>query len=646
VDDIDLTRQFHENFEDGRVKVTVNKELQTAKRTNGQEIRRDHVFYSIYLPCVKTIPKGRGKQSEDDMQDEECDLPFLIYERGGRRGWVLIPKSGRVRLGEDDFLVSRPMQYPFALDPKLLKQFIEGLHYSPQEIFRAVNGYLGRRIDFSGTNTPSYDMCDICSIWGIGTHFHQAFNVYPYIKYEGPSGCGKTTANWTVGLISYHPILTPDVSDAGFYRIRELTGGTIAMDERDFKKKSDQRIDDLLNNAFTRGGFVIRNAKDENGNIVPMLFWVFGPFSFSGVQDLPYMTETRTLMIPMRKTLLKRFSGTLPSPFDPEAQEIRNTLYLCRFQFGREVATIYEELDVHDFPLDTRGWDMARPLIAIARVFAPEKIPSLIQFVNEQVREREGEASDRGEIKVLVALSEIVRLRHEEESSAGNALSQEFPLGLIAIKNQILAFFPDEEEVYWTARRIGKALRQLGFLNKKRSGSRGEFEYYVKASAVADWVKRLRLTDSQTEGTEVTEHSSRHSNSVDSVVQLSKGQVTLEDLNPPSVDSVVQFSSEKLTEGKVGTEGPASVGNPSSVKKPEQTEGTEGTEADSDRPNGRLGTQEGREAAAGFLRQWCKDLPLALWPRELVTAGYTQDLAQADRFVKELSERGLLGGTE
>ena len=54
-----------------------------------------------------------------------------------------------------------------------------------------------------------------------------------------------------------------------------------------------------------------------------------------------------------------------------------------------------------------------------------------------------------------------------------------------------------------------------------------------------------------------------------------------------------------------------------------------------------LGTQEGREAAAGFLTQWCKDLDPALWSKELVTAGYTRDLAQAERFVKEIAERSL-----
>lgn len=86
--------------------------------------------------------------------------------------------------------------------------------------------------------------------------------------------------------------------------------------------------------------------------------------------------------------------------------------------------------------------------------------------------------------------------------------------------------------------------------------------------------------------------------------------------------------------------------------KPEKTEKTTGSESLA-HPEyleriatnvSQLGTQEGREAAAGFLSQWCKDLDPARWAAELVTAGYTHDLAQAERFVKELSERGLPGG--
>ena len=59
-----------------------------------------------------------------------------------------------------------------------------------------------------------------------------------------------------------------------------------------------------------------------------------------------------------------------------------------------------------------------------------------------------------------------------------------------------------------------------------------------------------------------------------------------------------------------------------------------------------LGTEEGRVAASGFLTRWCKDLPLSVCAQELVAAGYTYNLEQAERFVKQLAERGILGRPE
>jgi len=55
-----------------------------------------------------------------------------------------------------------------------------------------------------------------------------------------------------------------------------------------------------------------------------------------------------------------------------------------------------------------------------------------------------------------------------------------------------------------------------------------------------------------------------------------------------------------------------------------------------------LGTQEGREAALGYLTQWCKDFPSSLCAQELLEAGYTRNRQLAERFVQELAERGIL----
>ena len=117
----------------------------------------------------------------------------------------------------------------------------------------------------------------ISAVWAIATHFHQAFVTFPFLKFEGPPGCGKTTANWTVACASFHPIPTPDISDAGFYRIRESVNGTVALDERDFMKQTESRFDDFLNNSFTKGGYVIRIEKDANGLLFPDCFASLDP---------------------------------------------------------------------------------------------------------------------------------------------------------------------------------------------------------------------------------------------------------------------------------------------------------------------------------------------------------------------------------
>lgn len=557
---------FPMRFEDNGSVIAVIDGDNNATRVSPFEISPSRVLYQSQVSCLTELAGRRRRNRRDSEYNEESEpelvereLAFLIYVTQGSRGWGHIPKSGRVQIDQSKLLVAPGVQYPLALTTKMLDAFRKGeFDIDPVDMFSIVNAFQQNRIDFSGTDQGIVRFSEICSIWAIGTHFHQAFRTFPFIKYEGPSGCGKTTANWTTASICFHPIPTPDLSDPSLYRLREATNGTIAMDERDFKKKTESRLDDFLNSGFTKGGFVFRNVKDELGNIVPTPFSVYGPFSFSGVQDLPYMTETRTLIIPMRRTLLKRFSGTLATPFDVEATRIRDMLYLCRFLFGMKIAELYEALNVEDFDLDTRAWDLARPLIAVASLFAPDTIPSIIAYVNSQVREREGEATDRGEIKVLLALSEIVKLKQTEtetlklEAPAYN-LPIEFPLGLTAIRNQILEMFTDENKDWWTNRRIAKSLRQLGFLKKSRSGSRGEFQYFITIHGVHDWVSRLRLTEDH----ELTEHTST---------------------SICSVPSDVQLLSVKTTEAE------CSVENLSSVEKTEQTEGPEVTE--------RTGSQE------------------------------------------------------
>lgn len=493
-----------------------------AREIGAYEINGDDVFYTVYLPCIVTKVSGK-KGQEDDTEAEQLEYPFLMYKRNPlvakERGVKFInPGTRLVTIGDNKYRMRGVMNYPWAMDTTDLTWFENDTPIDPEKLYQLVRGYVKRRIDFEPST--KYDLYDITSTWAIATHFHQAFDNFPFIKYEGPPGCGKTTANWTIACISFHPILTPDVSDAGFYRIRESVNGTVALDERDFQKQfQNTRFDDFLNNSFSRGGSVVRIDKDTNGNLIPVFFRVFGPFSFSGVQDLPNMTETRTLVISMKKSLLQAYSGTMPQVTDPEPLAIRNLLLQARFAVGIKVAQIYREMNVQDYPLDARAWDMARPLIAVAKVFAPQAVNSIVAYINDQVKERTEDVQQRDEIKVLLSLESLLNKRKVEGGKTG-----EFWLGIKAIREELLIIFSDENSGFWTERLIGSKLRMLSFRQKKRDNA-GRFIFRFTENAIVDWITRLKLhTNSEAER---SEHINTMSHSEHSDVQK-EGQLSLE----------------------------------------------------------------------------------------------------------------------
>ena len=294
---------------------------------------------------------------------------------------------------------------------------------------------------------------------------------------------------------------------------------------------------------------------------MPQFFRVFGPFSFSGVQDLPYMTTTRTLYIPMKRTLkVKKYSGTHTNPYKEEPTKIRNLLYLSRFEYGSRIAEIYQELAAEDFNLETRGWDLAKPLIAVAEVFAPEIIPEIVSYTNEQLSDRGEDATERGEMKVLVALQATIKIKSE----ANEDVSKPFRLSLGAIKTILLQVFPDEDAKYWNNRRINRYLKDQLDFRSARSGRGGSTEVIIDPALVQDWLLRMRM-DKATEDTEATEDSPRTSSSVSSAPSVGPNQTRLDQRILPSVSSVSSVSSA-TSESKLNSNLPP-------------TEDTEATEA-------------------------------------------------------------------
>ena len=215
-----------------------------AREIGAYDISTEQVLYVAYAPCMVTPPPKIVKGAEIEQESLLQNWPFLTYKRAYEKGWIpLTDKNTPVRLGSRTFIIQSISPYPFALDISKLTDWLnsETVAIDARNLFTDTRDYVTRHVDFVSAIDQKFSYANLVTIWGIATHFHQAFDTFPFIKYSGPPGCGKTTANATVASISFHPVLTPDISDSGFYRIREAIAGTVAMDSAISRRR--RRVD-------------------------------------------------------------------------------------------------------------------------------------------------------------------------------------------------------------------------------------------------------------------------------------------------------------------------------------------------------------------------------------------------------------------
>jgi hypothetical protein len=235
--------------------------------------------------------------------------------------------------------------------------------------------------------------------------------------------------------------------------------------------------------------------KNSSGEFKPKTFSVYGPIQYSGAQILPQMTSTRTLTIPMKRTLNNTYSSfddLLPD--SPEAVELRENLYLARLCYGFKALQIYDSIKPTDFGLRNREWELAHPLLAVAMLIDKSLIKYVLEFL-KQSNEESSDITDRDEFKVLSVLSALVTQPHWSD------------MGLPAsdLVYMVVCQF-DESAFEWNSKRVLRACR---LLNIDRYMADGKNKVRVLKSQIQDLSSRYLPVD---------EHNSQSNQSTRSTV--------------------------------------------------------------------------------------------------------------------------------
>ena len=134
-----------------------------------------------------------------------------------------------------------------------------------------------------------------------------------YLAFIGPKDSGKTRALEVIAQLAYRGMLSPSCSSAGIFRLIEMFGPTLCLDEAEIYG-NEQKTESIavLNAGYKRGQLVIRYNNDKKQMEG---FSVFGHKALASTDVFVRTLESRSIIINMRRN-----SRSLPLFLDIEQE--------------------------------------------------------------------------------------------------------------------------------------------------------------------------------------------------------------------------------------------------------------------------------------------------------------------------------------
>jgi len=165
------------------------------------------------------------------------------------------------------------------------------------------------------------------------TYCYERFRDIPYLRFLWNYGSGKSRALDCIWYLCYLPVLTSgNISVAGLFRVIDMTGGTLVIDEADFWFSDTQsEMIKILNNGYKKWAAVLRADGD---NYEPTAYKVFCPKLIAWRKEFTdKATESRCLTSLMQRSSRTDIPSSLWEMFEKESLDFRNRLMKWRYDY-------------------------------------------------------------------------------------------------------------------------------------------------------------------------------------------------------------------------------------------------------------------------------------------------------------------------
>jgi len=423
-------------------------------------------YVNVSLPCLVQTEEGSS----------EREMPFLITS--DRRKILCHPK---VLAGLKWKLEYKVVNFENRWSLSSIQSFLNGETVNPEDVYFSVKNAWLTYLEF-----PDERVYKFLTLWCIGTYFFHLFNAYPYVFLQGVKKSGKTKILTVASLICFNAIFSNNMSTSAIFRLIQSGRCTLLLNEAEkfSTKERAQEIRNLLLSGYKKGAKVYRTEKTGKERLVPESFEVYSPKMLASISGYEDILEDRGFLIVTKRGRSKAIMNREPKENDALWQTIRDKLYIFYLTRFSEVCVVSEEVKIGG-KASGREAELAKPILTLAQFFhkfVPEEnlVEEITAFLEEKFREKETEnLTETGElILVKVLVKDLVKSEgFYKTKDILNAMAREF----------------DEKPEWLNIQWVGRAMKRLGFMDKRRVGT--GVEYRLSPETVRDLAERLGVVE-------------------------------------------------------------------------------------------------------------------------------------------------------
>lgn len=261
-----------------------------------------------------------------------------------------------------------------SLTQKWVEKFIaneipqEELH--PSNLIRRIEGYIRK---FYYTADPS--IYKVLSLFIYCTYYYDLFDQVPYLYLNGTKGSGKSLLDSVIELLAFNAKMALSITDAAIFRMLEIEGGTLILDELEgltskVARTGDSVLASILKGGYSKNGGSIYRVNDQDRSVVDN-FNTYGPKVISNINGMDDVIESRCIIITSYPIKLTKDTKMEDPKYykSNRLDEIRELTSKCALSALQQFKKLHDIYNASLFESDNaRASQILTPLLAIAKL--------------------------------------------------------------------------------------------------------------------------------------------------------------------------------------------------------------------------------------------------------------------------------------